>query len=52
MVDAAKDKGLALTKDEAREIVYGEPYAQWQAKHQKDAGAGKLQAFEKNRPKA
>ena len=50
MVDAAKDKGLALTKDEAREIVYGEPYAEWQAKHQKAAGADKLAAFEKSRP--
>ena len=51
MVDAAKDKGLDLTKDEAREIVYGEPYKDWQAKHQKDAGAEKLAAFEKARPK-
>ena len=51
MVDAAKDKGLALTKDEAREIVYGEPYAEWQAKHQKEAGAEKLAAFEKSKPK-
>ena len=49
MVDAAQEKGLVLTKDEAREIVYGEPYAEWQAKHQKEAGADKLAAFEKNR---
>ncbi|MBR2537667.1 MAG: DUF1244 domain-containing protein [Hyphomicrobium sp.] len=51
MMDAAKDKGLTLSKDEAREIVYGEPYAQWQAKHQKEASADKLAAFENNRPK-
>lgn len=51
MMDAAKAKGLALSKDEAREIVYGEPYAQWQAKHQKEANADKLAAFEKSRPK-
>ena len=51
MADAAKDKGLALTKDEAREIVYGEPYKDWQAKHQKEAEADKLKAFEVNRPK-
>ena len=50
MVDAAAAKGLVLTKDEAREIVYGEPYAEWQAKHQKEAGAGKLEKFEKARP--
>jgi hypothetical protein len=51
MVDAAKEKGLELTKDEAREIVYGEPYAEWQVKHQKQASPEKLAAFEKARPK-
>jgi uncharacterized protein len=51
MVDAAKDKDLALTKDEAREIVYGEPYAEWQARNQKEASADKLEKFEKVKPK-
>jgi uncharacterized protein len=50
MVDAAKDKGLALSKDEAREIVYGEPYAQWQAKWQTDASAQSKAAFEAAKP--
>ncbi len=49
--DAAKEKGIELTKEAAREIVYGEPYAEWQKKHQKEAGAEKLTAFEKARPK-
>ena len=26
------------------------PYAEWQARHQTEAGADKLAAFEKNRP--
>ena len=51
MMDAARDKGLGLSKDEAREIVYGEPYAEWQAKHQTGASPAKLAAFEVNRPK-
>ena len=51
MVDAAKEKGLALTKDEARKIVYGEPYAGWQAKNQKEASSDKLAAYETNKPK-
>ena len=51
MADAAADKGLTLSKDDAREIVYGEPYKDWQAKNQKDAGADKLAAFEKAKPK-
>ncbi len=50
-MDAAKGKGLALDKDASREIVYGEPYKDWQAKHQKDATPDKLAAFEVNRPK-
>ena len=51
MADAAKEKGLDLSKDDAREIVYGEPFQDWQAKHQIDADAAKQAAFEKNRPK-
>ncbi len=46
IVDAAVAKGLALSKDEAREIVYGEPYKDWQAKYQKDASAEALEKFE------
>ncbi len=49
--DAAKDRGMTLTKEAAREIVYGEPYDEWRAKHQKEASADKLAAFEVNRPK-
>ncbi len=51
MADAAREKGLELSKDDAREIVYGEPYKDWQAKHQTDAGVDKQAAFEKNKPK-
>jgi hypothetical protein len=49
--EAANGRGLALGKEEAREIVYGEPYRDWQAKHQKEAGPEKLAAFEAARPK-
>jgi hypothetical protein len=50
MKDAADAKGLAMTKDESREIVYGEPYDQWRAKHQKEASAEQKAAFEKAKP--
>jgi hypothetical protein len=33
--EAAAAKGLSLSKDEAREIVYGMPYEAWKAKFQK-----------------
>ena len=49
--DAAKAKGLELSKDDVREFIYGMPYKDWQAKYQTDATADKLAAFEINRPK-
>ncbi len=51
MKDAADAQSLPLTKDEAREIVYGEPYDQWRAKHQKEASSEQKAAFEKSSPK-
>jgi hypothetical protein len=43
--EAAEAKGLPLTKEAAREIVYGEPFAAWKAKHQPDATPEQLAAF-------
>jgi uncharacterized protein len=51
MKDAADARGLAMTKDESREIIYGEPYEQWRAKHQKDATPEQTAAFNKAAPK-
>ena len=49
--DAAKAEGLEVSKDEARELVYGMPYEEWRKQHQKEAGADKVATFEKSRPK-
>jgi hypothetical protein len=35
--EAAAEKGISLADADAREIVYGMPYAQWQARYQKGA---------------
>lgn len=43
---AAEEKGIALTKDEARETIYGMPFAEWKAKHQPEATPEQLAAFE------
>lgn len=32
---AAEERGIALTDETARELVYGMPYAEWKAKYQK-----------------
>jgi hypothetical protein len=47
MKDAADEKGVPLSKDESREIVYGMPYDEWKAKHQPEATAAQRAAFEK-----
>jgi len=47
MKDAADERGLPMTKDESRELVYGMPYEEWRAKHQKEASAAQKAAFEK-----
>ena len=47
MKDAADAKGLAISKDESRALVYGMPYDEWRAKYQKEATAGQQAGFEK-----
>ena len=47
MKDAADAKGLAITKDMSREAVYGMPYDEWRAKHQREASADQKAAFGK-----
>ena len=48
--DAAGAAGHELSKEQSREIVYGMPYAEWQAKHQTDASEAKRAEFEARRP--
>ena len=48
--EAAEGAGIALSKDESREIIYGEPYADWQAKHQREASEAQKATFEANKP--
>jgi predicted N-formylglutamate amidohydrolase len=43
--EAAKEKGIELSKDASRELVYGMPYDEWKAKHQKDASPDQMQRF-------
>ena len=44
--EAANERGIPMTKDEAREIYYGMPYADWVAAHQTEADAAKKAAFD------
>ena len=44
--EAADEKGLEISKDEAREHVYGMPFPDWKAKHQKEAAPEQVAAFQ------
>ena len=48
---AAEERGLDLTYEQAREIVYGMPYEAWKAQHQTEAGAPKLERFAESQAK-
>ncbi len=47
MKEAADAKGVPMSKEESREIVYGMPYEEWRAVHQKEASPAQKAAFEK-----
>ncbi|MBH5368330.1 DUF1244 domain-containing protein [Bradyrhizobium glycinis] len=48
--DAADAQGVALSKDESREAVYGMPYETWKAKYQGTATTEQLEAMKKVHP--
>jgi len=45
---AAEAKGIEMSYEDAREIVYGMPYDAWKAQHQAESTAEQRQAFAKS----
>jgi hypothetical protein len=43
--EAAAEKGIDMSKDEAREIYYGMPYDQWKTENQTEASPEQQAAF-------
>jgi uncharacterized protein len=43
---AAEERGLEMSYDTAREIVYGMPYDAWKAKHQTEASAEQRASYD------
>ena len=43
--EAADAAGVAMDKDQAREHVYGMPFSDWKARHQREARPEQLAAF-------
>ena len=48
--DAADAQGVALSKDESREAVYGMPYETWKSKYQSAASPEQLETMKKVHP--
>lgn len=43
--EAAQDRGIEMSKEQAREAFYGMPMEVWKAQYQTDASAEKQKAF-------
>ena len=43
---AAEERGVEMGLEQARELVYGMPYAEWKARHQGEASREQLAQFD------
>lgn len=48
--EAAEERGIEMSDEAAREIVYGMPYEAWKAKHQTEATPEQRAAYEEAKP--
>ncbi len=48
--EEAATQGITIADPDAREIVYGMPYKEWQAKHQSEASAEQKAALARSHP--
>ena len=44
--EAAEAAGRPMDRDQAREVIYGMPFAEWKSRHQSEATPEQLAAFE------
>jgi hypothetical protein len=50
--EAAQENGVDITKDEAREIVYGMPHDVWKEKYQTEASEDQKDKFQNQRKRS
>ena len=48
MKEAADANGVPMSKDASREAIYGMPFEEWKAMHQKEASPEQKATFEKS----
>ena len=46
----AQERGVEMDYEQARELIYGMPYAEWKAKYQTEGTPGQLADFAKAKP--
>ena len=49
-MNAANERGVEMSYDEARKAVYGMPYDEWKTKYQQEASEQQKQRFEETKP--
>ena len=47
---AAEEKNVALTMDQAREVIYGMPYDEWKKKYQTEATQAQQELYKNTQP--
>jgi hypothetical protein len=47
---AARERGVPLEEEAAREAIYGMPYGEWKALHQREASPEQRRTFEDTKP--
>jgi hypothetical protein len=50
-MNAAKERGVEMSYDEAREAIYGMTYDQWKSQYQTEATEEQLKKFEATKPR-
>ena len=50
-VEEARERGVDIDLEAAREAVYGMPYSEWKSKHQTEATPEQLERFNAAQPK-
>jgi hypothetical protein len=48
--EAADAQGVAMSKDDSREAVYGMPYEAWKAAHQREASPEQMRELQNSHP--
>jgi hypothetical protein len=51
MKEAADQQGVAMSKEESRQAIYGMPFEEWKAKYQRETSPEQIASFAKSSQK-